>query len=92
VIEVLSNNFQVENSKAKTKNQMDDQKVIFKVRGKTYGEIEMRNDSEIHYREVKFWLDKNATFKLLVSSIKPSKNFNERIILYGTAIKKLSKK
>jgi len=89
VVEILTENFQVENSKAKTKNQLDDQKVIFKVGGKTYGEIEMRNDSEIHYREVKFWLDKNLIMNLLKSKIKPSKNVNKRLILYGTAIKKL---
>ncbi|MGB9721984.1 MAG: hypothetical protein ACPL28_10970 [bacterium] len=57
VVEVLINNYEVENSKAKGKNQIDDQKVIFKVSGKTHGEIEMRNDSDVHYREVKFWLD-----------------------------------
>lgn len=49
----------------------------------------MRNDSEIHYREVKFWLDRNLTFQLLKSKILPNKKFNERIILYGKAIKKL---
>lgn len=89
VIEILTRNFKVENSKAKTKNQLDDQKVIFKVAGKTHGEIEMRNDSQIHYREVKFWLDRNLTFYLLKSQIKPSKKLNERILLSGKAIKKL---
>ncbi len=87
--EVLIENLKVENSKAKTKNQLDDQKVIFKIGGRTYGEIEMRNDSEIHYREVKFWLERNLTFQLLKSKIRPNKKFNERIILYGKAIKKL---
>lgn len=91
VIEILIKNFRVENSKAKTKNQLDDQKVVLKVAGKTFGEIEMRNDSEVHYREVKFWLDRNLTFQLLKSEIKPSKNFNKRIICYGKAIKKLIK-
>lgn len=91
VVDVLKNNYEVENSKARGKNQIDDQKVIFKVSGKTHGEIEMRNDSDIHYREVKFWLDKKLTFELLTSQIKKFQNFNTRIILYSKAIKKLSK-
>lgn len=91
VVDVLTENYNVENSKAKGKNQMDDQKVIFKVSGKTHGEIEMRNDSDIHYREVKFWLDKKLTFELLTSQIKMAQNFNDRIILYGKAINKLKR-
>ncbi|MCM8779038.1 MAG: hypothetical protein NC834_04550 [Candidatus Omnitrophica bacterium] len=70
VVEVFINNYEVENSKARGKNQVDDQKVIFKVAGKTHGDIEMRNDSEIHYREVKFWLDKKLTYNLLNSQIR----------------------
>jgi hypothetical protein len=89
VVDVLSQNFDVENSKAKTKNQFDAQKVIFKVCGKTYGEIEMRNDSDIHYREVKFWLDRNLVFNLLKEKIRLSQRLNEKIIAYGRAIKKL---
>ncbi|BAU23777.1 hypothetical protein THC_1411 [Caldimicrobium thiodismutans] len=91
VIEVLTENYEVENSKARGKNQMDDQKVIFKVNGKTYGEIEMRNDSDIHYREIKFWIDKKLTFNLLKSNINKIKKLNDRIILYGKAINKLAK-
>jgi len=89
VVETLVNNYEVENSKAKTQNQLDDQKVIFEVKGKTHGEIEMRNDSEFHYREIKFWLDKNLTLNLLKSHIRKSQKFKDRIILYGRAINKL---
>lgn len=91
VVDILTKNYEVENSKVRTKNQMNDQKVIFKVGKKTHGEIEMRNDSDVHYREVKFWLDKKLTLELLTSQIKESKNFNDRIILYNEAINKLSK-
>ena len=91
VVNLLSEKFSVENSKAKNRYQMDDQKVIFKYEGKTYGEIEMRNDSNIHYREIKFWLDKNKTFNLLKENIKDKFRLNERIYLYGKAIKKLKK-
>ncbi len=91
VVDVLTNNYEVENSKARGKNQFDDQKVIFKVLSKTHGEIEMRNDSKVHYREIKFWLDKKLTFSLLKSQIKRVENIAKRVILYGKAINKLSK-
>ena len=91
VVDVLTKNYEVENSKARGKNQIDDQKVVFKVGGKTHGEIEMRNDSDVHYREVKFWLDKKLTFDLLKSQINRVKKLTSRIILYGKAINKLSK-
>jgi hypothetical protein len=51
----------------------------------------MRNDSYIHYREIKFWLDKNKTFNLLKENIKDKFRLNEKIYLYGKAIKKLKK-
>jgi hypothetical protein len=92
VVDTLTDNFEVENSKARQRGQFDDQKVVFKVLCKTYGEIEMRNDSEIHYREVKFWLDKKLTFDLLTSQITRKRKLNERITLYGKAINKLLKK
>jgi len=57
----LSKNFAADNSQARNNTQISNQKVVFKVDNKTYGEIEMRNDSEIHYREVKFWLN-NPTY------------------------------
>lgn len=91
VVEVLTNNYEVENSKARGRNQFDNQKVIFKVSGKTFGEIEMRNDSDIHYREVKFWLDKNLNFNLLKSKITKYKEVTTQIVLYGKAINKLCK-
>lgn len=51
----------------------------------------MRNDSDVHYREIKFWLDKNLTFNLLKTQIKKVKSLTERIFFYGKAINKLSK-
>lgn len=58
VVNTLTDNIEVENSKARVEGQVDNQKVVFKLEGKTIGEIEMRNESDIHYREVKFWLSK----------------------------------
>lgn len=92
VVDALSNKYEVENSKSRGKNQFDDQKVIFKVSGKTHGEIEMRNDSKVHYREIKFWLDKKLTFSLLREVIEKNKTTRHKLILYGKAINKLYKK
>ncbi|MCX8056137.1 MAG: hypothetical protein N3F03_00820 [Ignavibacteria bacterium] len=91
VVNILSKNIAVENSLARNQYQIDAQKVVFKVEGKTIGEIEMRNDSDIHYRELKFWLDKKLTFNLLTSKISNKKQLKPRLILYGLAIKKLEK-
>ncbi len=91
VINVLTNNFEVENSKARSEGQLDAQKVVFKINGRTIGEIEMRNESEIHYREIKFWLSKPMTLELLKTNIKNAQNFSDRIVVYGSAINKLLK-
>lgn len=88
VIKIIDTSTVVANSKAVQGDQMDDQKVIFKLFEKdiTIGEIEMRNDSEIHYREVKFWMDREKTFNLLKNEIKPARKKSERVIAYGKAI------
>ena len=92
VVEALTELLEVENSKARGKGQIDAQKVVFKYNNKTIGEIEMRNDSDIHYREVKFWMSKSLTFDLLKKHINQFKKLSDRIILYGRAINKLKSK
>lgn len=89
---VINNSTVLENSKAIRSGEMDSQKVTFKLidTNKTIGEIEMRNDSEIHYRQVKFWMDKVKTLSLLQSKIKSKKKVSERIICYGIAVRKFS--
>lgn len=91
VVKVLSERISVENSKARQIGQIDDQKVVFKVDNRTIGEIEMRNDSNVHYREVKFWLDKDKTFEILQENIQNRCLLKENIIIYGESIKKLKK-
>ncbi|HQN49240.1 MAG TPA: hypothetical protein PL104_07290 [Caldisericia bacterium] len=91
VVKVLSEKISVENSKARQKGQIDDQKVVFKVDKRTIGEIEMRNDSDVHYREVKFWLNKDKTFKILQENIQNRFLIKENIFIYGESIKKLKK-
>jgi len=67
--------------------QVDDQKVTFKFNdgGTTIGEIEMRNDSDVHYREVKFWMDREKTLDLLRLKINTKKSIGDKIITYGKA-------
>jgi len=77
--------------KARQKGQIDDQKVVFKVDKRTIGEIEMRNDSDVHYREVKFWLNKDKTFKILQENIQNRSLLKENVFIYGESIKKLKK-
>ena len=94
VMETIDNSTVVANSKATQKGQMDDQKVIFKLIDKdvTIGEIEMRNDSKVHYRQVKFWMDRAKTLNLLRDRITPHKQKTEKIITHGKAIGKFKLK
>jgi len=43
----------------------------------------MRNDSDVHYREVKFWLNKDKTFKILQENIQNRFLIKENIFIYG---------
>ena len=82
--------FYVENSQAKRIDQMSEQKVVFKIisDGTTIGEIELRNDSNIHYREIKFWMDRVKALQLLKEKIKNSKTQYGRVVAHGKAISK----
>lgn len=88
-ISKLSESTIVLNSKARTTSQMDNQKVVFKYNNKTIGEIEMRNDSDVHYRQVKLWIEKEGTMKLLKNKI-PFDHEREiigkgKLLFYGKA-------
>ncbi len=87
VAKTPANNIMVENSRARQRGQFDNQKVIFKFSGKTVGEIEIRNDSPVHFREIKFWMQKSKTLDLLQKYIIKSKKLKPKIIAYGKAIK-----
>jgi len=87
VINILSDNIVAENSKARQDNQFNNQKVVFKYDDVAIGEIEMRNDSNVHYRQVKFWLGRDKTFSLLTKNINKKEEMCSRIFVYGQAIK-----
>ena len=90
VIETIDNSTVLVNSKAKRRGEIDDQKVVFKLAnsGVTIGEIEMRNDSLVHYRQVKFWMYKEKTLNLLKSKIRSERQKYHRVIAHGRAISK----
>lgn len=87
VVEIMADNFQVENSKARTIGQFDDQKVLFKYEGRNIGELEMRNDSSTHYGEVRFNMIVPPCMKLLDDSEFPTQTFNNKVVVYGKAIR-----
>lgn len=91
VVETFGERLTVENSIARNAEQFSNQKTVFKLNGKNFAEIEMRNDSVVHYREVRFNMLKVPAIELLMKEIQPVKEFNEKVLLYGQAIKKFEK-
>lgn len=87
VEQVMADNLEVLNSQARQAGQFPEQKVIFKYEGTNLAELEMRNDSPVHYREIRFNMVKPKAMKLLFSNITAKKDYNEKVILYGDAIK-----
>ncbi len=87
VEQVMADNLEVANSQARQAGQFPEQKVILKYEGVNLGEVEMRNDSAVHYREIRFNMVKPKAMKLLFSKITLRKEFNENVIVYGEAIK-----
>ncbi len=87
VINIIDTSIKLANSKASQEGQMDDQKVILKLIDSniTIGEIEMRNDSKVHYKQIKFWMDREKTLNLLKDKIDSARGKSERIITHGKA-------
>ncbi len=85
VVTLLSTHLEIKNSKARNSQQMDNQKVIFRFNNKNLGEIEIRTDSERHYREIKWRLNSPAIFGILTSNLKSKTLANQQISIYGSA-------
>jgi hypothetical protein len=69
VVKTMGECFEVVNSKAARQGEFDDQKVLFRFNGLNVGELEMRNDSPIHYQEVRFNMNVQPTMSLLLDKI-----------------------
>ena len=85
VVDALGDNLEVCNSRAISAGQMPEQKVLLRYNGRNLGELEMRNDSEVHYREVRFNMIKPKVMELLFEKIPMNKKFNETVLVYGNA-------
>lgn len=83
VVHIMGECFTVENSRGNP----PEQKVLFRYNGRNVGELEMRNDSPQHYREVRFNINKIPVMELLLDNIQERRNYNETILVYGSAIK-----
>jgi len=87
VVAALAGKLEVCNSAARSAGQVPEQKVIFRHKGKNLAELEMRNDSTTHYREVRFNMLKPRAMDLLFAEIPFVREFNKKVYLYGAAAK-----
>lgn len=85
VINTLGQCLEVCNSKAIISGQTPEQKVLFRYGGVNVGEVEMRNESLVHYQEIRFNMIKPKIMKLLFEKIPLTAQFNESVLVYGNA-------
>ena len=88
VIDAFGDNLDVANSQARHAGQSPEQKVIFKYKGLNLAELEMRNDSLVHYREIRFNMIKQRALDLLFTAIPQTGRYSDEVLLYGTATKR----
>lgn len=91
VVNAFTEFLEVDNSKKRSEGQMDAQKVVFKYNGINLGELEMRNDTPIHYREIRFNMIKPMVVKLLFDKIPLTKKYNDRVFMYGNTPRKFGR-
>jgi len=91
VIKAMSENLEVCNSRAISAGQMPEQKVLFRYEGKNLGELEMRNDSPVHYREIRFNMIKPKVMSFLFEKIPLTKQYNDLVLIYGNAQKRFGR-
>jgi hypothetical protein len=87
VIDIFGNHLEVCNSRAISIDQKPEQKVLFQYKGINVGELEMRNESPIHYRQIRFNMIKPKVMDLLFTHILKSDEYNHLVYLYGNASK-----
>ena len=84
VVSVLSADLQIANSRARNRNEMDDQKVILRFAERNVGEIEVRSDKS-NYRRMKLRLNSSRMYSLLTSRIDPRELKSPKVFAYGNA-------
>ena len=87
MIDVLGDSLEVCNSRAITLGQKPEQKVLLRYNGRNVGELEMRNESAVHYREIRFNMIKPKVLSLLFTKIPKTSEYNNLVYIYGNASK-----
>ena len=85
VVDLLSTKLDVQNSRARRRGQMDAQKVIFRYRNRNVGEIEIRTDSKVHYRQAKWRFNALSILGLLRSNLESTLVEDSQVSVYGSA-------
>ena len=85
VVNLLSTNLEIENTKARGSREMDDQKVGFRYDNRRVGEIEIRTDSGDKYRRAFWRLDSTSMLKLLRSNLDATIIKDRQFSVYGSA-------
>ena len=93
VVQLMGECFEVVNSKAKKSGDFDDQKVLFRYEGQNVGELEMRNDSPVHYQEVRFNMRIQPAIKLLFDNVPFMKMLDDSdiVAIYGRAARRFGR-
>ena len=91
VIRAFADNLGITNSKARSKKETSEQKVLFKYKGNNLGELEMRNSGSNHYKEVLFVMNKLKVLDLLFEKIPMKKKLNNKVLLYGESERKIGR-
>ena len=91
VIKVFNESLEVCNSRALASGQVPEQKVLFRYNGLNLGELEMRNDSVIHYRQIRFNMLKPKVMDLLFTRIPLARAFNDKVWIYGNASRRFGR-
>lgn len=91
VVDVMAEHFTVENSTSRAGNP-DCQKVLFKFNNTNAIELEMRNESPRHYRQIRLNMIAKKCFELLRTHISDGQRYRGKpIISYGRAVSNFGK-
>lgn len=88
VVRAIVSDVTLHNSKARHRSQRDAQKIILysTLLSKNIGEIEDRHDSDRHYREMKFRLNAESVFSILINDMTEKDSPMPQIYTYGRTI------
>lgn len=84
VVSLLSTKLQIENSRARGRGQMDAQKVIFRYDDRNVGEIEIRTDSKVHYKQAKWRFNSASILTLLTRNLESAYVEDRQVSVYGS--------